>query len=63
MSKIDWPLEIKVWQNGGTNFTSILLTLIQKADLINQERLRIAFPDAVKAFYEWYDSPATEEAY
>lgn len=55
--KIDWPLKIKVWQSGGTDFTSLLLTLIQKADPINQERLRIVFPDAVKAFYKWHDSP------
>ena len=51
------PIEISVWRNGGTSFTSQLLTLIQKADSGNREHLRRAFPMAVSILEEWEGVP------
>lgn len=53
----DAPIEIEVWQAGGTNFTSLLLTLISKADRGNLERLRMAFPYQVKMLEDWRGVP------
>ncbi len=49
-------VELYQWQNGGTNFTSMLYTLIQKADPRNQERISLAYPDEVVAFLMWQGS-------
>ena len=46
-------IEIPHWRNGGTNFTSQLLLLIQKADPANRHKIALAFPDEVQAFKEW----------
>lgn len=37
-----------------TWFSAHLIRLIAKADGGNRERLRLAFPDAVEAFEDWY---------
>lgn len=37
-----------------TWFSAQLLRLIAKADAGNRERLRIAFPEAVNVFEDWY---------
>jgi hypothetical protein len=36
-----------------TNFTTQLLRLIAKADPLNRERLRVAYPEAVAAWEKW----------
>lgn len=56
MTEKDWPLEIRTWQNGGTNFTSLLFTLMQKADRVNFEKLRTSFPDEALALESWMQS-------
>lgn len=38
----------------GDWFSAELLRLIAKADSANREKLRLAFPDAVKAWEDWY---------
>jgi hypothetical protein len=48
-----WLLEIKHWQTDGTNFTSVLLSLICKADSINTERLAMGYPEEVAAANAW----------
>mgnify|MGYP001615090903 CR=1 FL=1 len=47
----------------GTWFNAHLLRLIDKADLHNRERLRMAFPDAVEAYEAWFyhDSEGRKE--
>jgi hypothetical protein len=35
-------------------FTCHLLRLIAKADFENRQKLRLAYPDEVKAFEQWY---------
>lgn len=37
----------------GTWFSAHLFRLIAKADHLNKERLRLAFPDHVATFEEW----------
>ena len=37
----------------GDWFTAQLLRLIAKADRLNRERLRIAFPEEVRAYEAW----------
>lgn len=59
-TKEDLKIKIKYWQEGGTNFTSMLFTLIAKADHENRERLRVAFPDVVEAWESWQASPGGE---
>ena len=54
-------VEIQFWKAGRTNFTCLLLTLIQHADRRNQERLRSAFPEVVQAFEDWEDAPDEAE--
>lgn len=44
-----------------TNFTTQLLNLIGKADDENLERLRIAFPETVRAWQDWFTSPIEYE--
>lgn len=56
MDKKEQPVEITVWLQGQTNFTSLLLTLIQKADAKNLELLRIAFPRQVDIFETWINA-------
>ncbi|GAA4649678.1 hypothetical protein GCM10023116_19570 [Kistimonas scapharcae] len=46
-------IEIPHWQNDGTNFTSLLLTLIQKADPANLYKIQLGFPAEVEAFKRW----------
>ena len=41
----------------GDWFSARLLRLIAKADLENRARLRLAFPEHVQAYEEWYLAP------
>lgn len=46
--------ELWYWRVGdGTNFHSKLYNLIAKADRWNRERIRLGFPEEVKAFEQW----------
>ncbi len=58
-------IEIPHWQNGGTNFTSKLLTLIQTADPSNKFKLSQVFPAEVEALKRWeemnIDSPEVDQ--
>lgn len=51
--------ELWYWQYGTdpTNFTSVLYTLISKADGMNKARLRSAYPDECQAFAMWEHAP------
>ena len=50
----DWKFEIEqAFDNGGTWFTSQLLRLIDKADRLNREKLRMGFPAEVAAWERW----------
>lgn len=60
MDKVQLAREIEHWQNGGTNFNSLLFTLIQKADHENTEKIRLGFPDHVDALCEWMNSDQPE---
>jgi hypothetical protein len=51
-----WELEINYWLNGGTNFRSMLFSLIQKADRVNREKIRQAFPTEVSEYEKWLNS-------
>ena len=44
-----------------SNFTAWLLRLIAKADPINREHLRRAFPEEVEAFEKWEAKPPEPE--
>lgn len=49
--------DLALWQRqGGTNFTSKLYSLINKADVYNKEHLRQGFPVHVAAYESWYNS-------
>ncbi len=50
--------ELYYWQRcDGTNFTSLLYTLISKADIGNRARLASAFPNEDLAFRLWKGAP------
>ncbi len=50
--------ELYFWtMGGGTNFHALLYTLIQKADMDNRRRLANGFPEEVRAFLIWQNSP------
>lgn len=52
-----WKFEMERAMSGkGDWFTSHLLRLIAKADLMNRERLRMGFPDHVAAYERWLAS-------
>lgn len=55
--------ELWYWQYGTnpTNFTSVLYTLIAKADLGNKARLETAFPMECEAFDLWQEAPDADE--
>ena len=54
-------IDIPAWQNGrGDWFTVKLLALIAKADTMNRERIRDAFPSEVEAFERWERSDNIE---
>ena len=42
----------------GDWFTAKLLRLIAKADSHNRSKLRLAYPEEVRAYEEWLQSPA-----
>ena len=42
-----------ILEGHGDWFTAQLLRLIAKADNINRERLRVGFPEEVKAYESW----------
>ena len=46
-------IEIPHWKNGGTNFTSVLLHLIAKADTENRFRLKKVYPAEVEGWCRW----------
>ena len=46
-------VDIKLWQSGADNFTSLLFGLIQKADPGNQHKLRSVWPNEVEAYVRW----------
>ncbi len=53
----DWAFELDEATSGrGDWFTSHLLRLIAKADLVHRTKLRVAFPEAVDAFERWQAS-------
>ncbi len=56
--------ELYYWQrvDHASNFTTILYTLISKADINNSMRLAYAFPAEWNAYRLWQDSP-DEEAF
>lgn len=43
-----------VLEDYGTNFSAMLFRLIHKADSVNKERLRKAYPEHVEAYERWY---------
>jgi hypothetical protein len=51
--------ELYHWQrdDDASNFTSLLYTLISKADVRNTYRLADAFPDEYNAFMLWQTAP------
>ena len=51
------------WQHGDnpTNFTSLLFTLMQKADAENFARLALAFPEESMAYKLWCASESSPE--
>lgn len=48
---------------GGTpsSFSGKLYDLLLKADLINREKIRLAFPVEVEVFEEWYNSRCEDD--
>lgn len=55
MSKItrDHMIALRYWQNGGTSFTCMLFTLMQKADVQNSYMLATAYPGEAAALVRW----------
>jgi len=51
------------WQYGNnpTNFTSMLYSMFQKADVRNIARLARAFPVEAAVYLEWYEAPSENE--
>ena len=50
----DWAFELDEAMSGrGDWFTSHLLRLISKADLVHRAKRGLAFPEAVAAFERW----------
>ena len=48
-------IDIPAWQSGrGDWFTVRLLSLIAKADVMNQSRIQDGFPDEVEAYQRWF---------
>lgn len=55
MTKEEAREQIKEWQRGeSTSFMCKLIDLISKADSNNRHRLKIAFPEIVEAWEEWF---------
>lgn len=48
--------DILYWQQGGDNFTSLLFTLLCKADPERKAKLTMCFPDEASIFMEWIES-------
>lgn len=46
-------IDIPHWQDDGSNFTSLLLQLIQKADNHNKYKIAQSYPNEVEAFRQW----------
>ena len=46
-------VDIPHWQSGSDNFTSLLFSMIQKADPHNKQKLRSLWPDEVAALMYW----------
>jgi hypothetical protein len=66
MNNEECSLEVAVhrlydWQHGGTSFSSLLFTLLQKADSDNQMRLGKAFPMQFIAWTTWKMAPSQKE--
>lgn len=54
--------ELYYWQyGGGTNFTSMLFTLLQKADVTNRWKLEQVFLAEVTAWKMWCAAPSQTE--
>ena len=55
---------IHYWQYGRepTNFTSMLLTLLQKADIDNRHKINLLWPEIYQAWQEWNDCES-QDAY
>lgn len=53
-----WRFEIdRAFAGGGSEsdwFTGRLLRLITSADLVNRERIRLGFPEEVRAYERWH---------
>lgn len=49
-------LRLRYWRQGGTNFTSLLFSLISKSDPDNLERIALGFPFEVLVWQEWQAS-------
>lgn len=50
------------WQHGSsTSFTSMLYDMFCKADLMNKQRLFLAYPVEAKAWSMWYSSENPED--
>lgn len=50
-------LNLRAWQFGGSNFTSLLYTLINKADPVNRAKIRRSYPVEVTVYEDWQKSP------
>ena len=55
MSEYDRTHVGDILDGKGNNFTAMLLRLICKADMLNREKLRIAYPDEDRAYENWYN--------
>ena len=54
--------DLYLWQYGGsTSFTSMLFTLVAKADLQNRAKLFTAFPLEVSIWLEWQSTPREQD--
>ena len=53
-------MHIWTWQHSGTNFSSMLVALIHKADPGNQFRIEKGFPGLISVYREWEHSPSQE---
>lgn len=60
VSAIDRGQMDQIMRGEGSSFSRQLIRLIPKADAENRERLRLAFPDHVRVYEEWYSQPRNE---
>ncbi len=49
--------EIALYYENGTlgSFSTTLMNLIAKADVVNKQKLEQVFPEYVEAYYLWYN--------